>query len=95
MKDDCEKVQALPEGAGITCYAGQFEKYEGLTVNFSEAVNSAGGVIADDDGKPNVNTPEAKEGLTSWSTASSRATSRRRPSPTRRRRAAARSRRAS
>ena len=24
---------------GMSCYAGQFEKYEGLTVNFSEAVN--------------------------------------------------------
>jgi multiple sugar transport system substrate-binding protein len=32
-------------------------------VNFSEAVNSAGGDIVDKDGKPNVNTPEAKAGL--------------------------------
>ncbi|TDD59368.1 ABC transporter substrate-binding protein [Kribbella antibiotica] len=60
----CAKVKALPEGKAINCYAGQFEKYEGLTVNFSEAVNSAGGVVVGDDGKPNVDTPEALAGLT-------------------------------
>ena len=47
----------------LDCYAGQHDKYEGRTVNFAEAVNSAGGVIVGDDGKPNVNTPEAKKGL--------------------------------
>jgi multiple sugar transport system substrate-binding protein len=59
----CQKVAALPEGKGVNCYAGQFEKYEGLTVNFSEAVNSAGGVVVGKDGKPNVDTPEALAGL--------------------------------
>ncbi|WP_432888280.1 ABC transporter substrate-binding protein [Kribbella sp. CA-245084] len=63
MLTACQKVATLPEAKGMSCYAGQFEKYEGLTVNFSEAVNSAGGVIVDKDGKPNVNTPEAKAGL--------------------------------
>ncbi|RZT28387.1 multiple sugar transport system substrate-binding protein [Kribbella sp. VKM Ac-2569] len=63
MLADCQKVAALPEAKGMSCYAGQYEKYEGLTVNFAEAVNSAGGVIVDKDGKPNVNTPEAKAGL--------------------------------
>jgi multiple sugar transport system substrate-binding protein len=63
MIDDCAKVQATPEGKDVPCYAGQFEKYEGLTVNASEAINSAGGVVTDDEGKPNVNTPEAAEGL--------------------------------
>ena len=29
----------------MDCYAGQFEKYEGLTVNFSEVINGAGGVV--------------------------------------------------
>ncbi|MEV5711732.1 ABC transporter substrate-binding protein [Actinoallomurus sp. NPDC052274] len=57
MQQDCAKVK------GAKCYAGQFEKYEGLTVNFSEAVASAGGVVVDDSGKPNVNTPQAKQGL--------------------------------
>jgi multiple sugar transport system substrate-binding protein len=64
MKADCTKVQALPEGKGLDCYGGQYQKYEGLTVNFAEAVNSAGGVILDDQGKPNVATPEATKGLT-------------------------------
>ncbi|HEY0699709.1 MAG TPA: ABC transporter substrate-binding protein [Micromonospora sp.] len=63
MQAVCAKVQALPEGKGIGCYAGQFDKYEGLTVNFSEAVHSAGGQVVDADGKPTVNTPEAKQGL--------------------------------
>lgn len=61
MADACAKVKA--QGLAIGCYAGQFEKYEGLTVNFSEAVNSAGGVVVGEDGKPNVDTPEAKKGL--------------------------------
>jgi multiple sugar transport system substrate-binding protein len=63
MTADCTKVAALPEAKGMSCYAGQFEKYEGLTVNFSEAINSAGGSVVDKDGKPDVNTPEAKAGL--------------------------------
>ncbi|WP_200307261.1 ABC transporter substrate-binding protein [Streptomyces adelaidensis] len=63
MKAACAKVEKLPEAKGMDCYAGQFQKYEGLTVNFAEAVNSAGGVITDADGKPNVDTPEAKKGL--------------------------------
>lgn len=54
---DCGKIK------GVGCYAGQFEKYEGLTCNFSEAVDSAGGTVVDDQGKPNVNTPQAKQGL--------------------------------
>jgi multiple sugar transport system substrate-binding protein len=57
----CQKV--LPSNPGVSCYAGQFEKYEGLTVNFSEAVNSAGGVVVDDQGKPDVDTQQAKDGL--------------------------------
>jgi multiple sugar transport system substrate-binding protein len=63
MKDACAKIKAVAANASIGCYAGQFDKYEGLTVNFSEAVQSAGGSILDDAGKPTVNTPEAKEGL--------------------------------
>jgi len=60
----CLAVQAkVPAAKGMSCYAGQFEKYEGLTVNFSEAINSAGGVVVGKDGKPNVDTPEALAGL--------------------------------
>ncbi|GLW95189.1 ABC transporter substrate-binding protein [Actinokineospora globicatena] len=61
LKDACAKV--LPGSPGTACYAGQFEKYEGLTVNFSEAVNSAGGTVVGDDGRPTLNTDAATEGL--------------------------------
>jgi trehalose/maltose transport system substrate-binding protein len=57
LKADCAKIK------GVGCYAGQFDKYEGLTVNFSEAVGSAGGTVVNDQGKPNVNTAQAKQGL--------------------------------
>ncbi|CAN5436283.1 ABC transporter substrate-binding protein [soil metagenome] len=60
---DCKKIQATPQGKGVGCYAGQFEKYEGLTVNASEVINGAGGEVTDDNGKPNVDTPEAAKGL--------------------------------
>ncbi|MGW7381784.1 ABC transporter substrate-binding protein [Streptomyces sp. NPDC054794] len=63
MTADCAKVKKLPEAKDMSCYAGQFQKYEGLTVNFAEAVNSAGGVVTDANGKPDVDTSEAKRGL--------------------------------
>ncbi|WP_233725764.1 ABC transporter substrate-binding protein [Kibdelosporangium philippinense] len=59
----CQKVKALPEGANMSCYTGQFEKYEGLTVNFDEAVHTAGGAIVNEAGQPTVDTPQAKAGL--------------------------------
>jgi multiple sugar transport system substrate-binding protein len=63
MKAACAKILALPEAAGMSCYTGQFDKNEALTVNFSEAVASAGGSVVDAEGKPTVNTAEAKKGL--------------------------------
>jgi len=63
MIADCKKIQATPQGKGVNCYAGQFEKYEGLTVNASEVINGAGGEVVDSSGKPNVDTPEAIKGL--------------------------------
>jgi trehalose/maltose transport system substrate-binding protein len=63
LKSACAKVKATPAGKSVGCYAGQLDKYEGLTVNFSEAVQSAGGSILDDSGKPTVDTQEAKDGL--------------------------------
>ncbi|WP_086819922.1 ABC transporter substrate-binding protein [Allokutzneria sp. NRRL B-24872] len=69
MKTACAKVLALPEAAGASCYAGQFDKYEGLTVNFSEAVSSAGGEVTDDAGKPKLDTPAARAGLDFLTTA--------------------------
>jgi multiple sugar transport system substrate-binding protein len=59
MMDDCK----IAKDAGIGCYAGQFAKYEGLTVNASEAVNGAGGAVLDGSGKPDVDTADAKAGL--------------------------------
>jgi multiple sugar transport system substrate-binding protein len=57
----CDTV-AKPQGIG--CYAGQFAQYEGLTVNASEAIASAGGELLTDSGKKvAVDSPEAREGL--------------------------------
>ncbi|WP_291048547.1 ABC transporter substrate-binding protein [Herbiconiux sp.] len=63
MQAACDAVLALPQAAGVSCYAGQFDKNEGLTVNFSEAVASAGGSLFDAEGKPTVDTPEALTAL--------------------------------
>ncbi|MDQ1743993.1 MAG: trehalose/maltose transport system substrate-binding protein [Pseudonocardiales bacterium] len=65
MIADCQgKTSTTITGPKPACYAGQFAKYEGLTVNAAEAINSAGGQIVKDDGKtPNVETPEATAGL--------------------------------
>jgi multiple sugar transport system substrate-binding protein len=63
MTAACAKVKKLPEARSTSCYAGQFQKYEGLTVNFAEAVNSAGGTVTDPNGRPDVDTPEARKGL--------------------------------
>ena len=63
MRAACKTIKDGEKDDKLECFAGQYQKYEGLTVNFAEAVNSAGGVIVDDQGKPNVNTPEAQKGL--------------------------------
>jgi len=67
MKADCQKIQAGENDPKLGCYAGQYNKYEGLTVNFAEAVNSAGGVSLNADVKPNVDTPAATTGLSTLS----------------------------
>jgi multiple sugar transport system substrate-binding protein len=49
---------------GLEGYAGTFAPYEGLTVNFAAAVQSAGGSILSAEGtKVTVNSPQALEGL--------------------------------
>ncbi|MFC5748546.1 ABC transporter substrate-binding protein [Actinomadura rugatobispora] len=63
LQDACAKVKETSEGKGVDCYAGQYDKYEGLTVNYSESVQSAGGQVFDADGKPQVTTAQAKAGL--------------------------------
>jgi multiple sugar transport system substrate-binding protein len=64
MKAACEKIKAGENDSALNCYAGQYQKYEGLTVNVAEAIDSSGGSIIGPDGKPTVNTPQATEGLT-------------------------------
>lgn len=53
----------IAKANNMSCFAGQYAQYEGLTVNAAEAINSAGGQILDEQGKLAVNTPEAKAGL--------------------------------
>jgi multiple sugar transport system substrate-binding protein len=61
--DEMMGMCSIAKANNIGCYAGQFSKYEGLTVNASEAINSSGGSVLDKDGKPSLNTPDAKAGL--------------------------------
>ncbi|MBG0738241.1 ABC transporter substrate-binding protein [Paeniglutamicibacter antarcticus] len=61
--DEMMGMCSIAKDKGIGCYAGQFAKYEGLTVNVSEAINTAGGTVVDKDGKPTVNTDQAKAGM--------------------------------
>lgn len=64
--DELESDCAIAKAHNIGCYAGQFAKYEGLTVNASEAINAAGGHVVKSDGvTADVDTPQAKSGL-SW-----------------------------
>lgn len=59
-----ELIDSCKDSGGDTgCYAGQFARYEGLTVNFLEILNTEGGELVDSDGKVTVNTPEAKKAL--------------------------------
>lgn len=61
MKAACDAI--LPEQSGMSCYAGQHQKYEGLTCNIAEAVNSAGGEFLTADGKPAVDSDAAVAGV--------------------------------
>jgi multiple sugar transport system substrate-binding protein len=59
---DCPKKSGLVGIKG--CYAGQYNNYEGLTVNVAEAINTAGGELVKEDGKtPAIPSPEATKGL--------------------------------
>ncbi|VEI04263.1 Probable ABC transporter-binding protein DR_1438 precursor [Acidipropionibacterium jensenii] len=58
-----DKVKNTPAAKGMSAYSGQLAKYEGLTVNFTSAVLSAGGKVFDEAGKPTVNSAQAKAGL--------------------------------
>jgi multiple sugar transport system substrate-binding protein len=62
MKAACDKITAGEGDSKLGCFAGQYNKYEGLTVNFDEAVHGAGGHILNAEGKPDVATPQATQG---------------------------------
>jgi multiple sugar transport system substrate-binding protein len=60
LRADC----AIAKQNNMDCFAGQFNQYEGLTVNAAEAINGAGGTFLSDDGKKvTVDSPEARAGL--------------------------------
>ena len=61
--DEMWGMCSIAKKNNMACYAGQFAKYEGLTVNAAEAINTAGGKIVDEQGKPTVDSPEARKGL--------------------------------
>ncbi len=62
--DEMMEMCSIAEDNDMECFAGQFSKYEGLTVNAAEAINGAGGAIVGDDGTtPTVDSPEAAAGL--------------------------------
>ncbi|MEU0372753.1 ABC transporter substrate-binding protein [Streptomyces sp. NPDC006283] len=59
------QARTLGPRYGLDGYAGQFLPYEGLTVNATEAVHSAGGSILRDDGdRVTVDSEAARAGLT-------------------------------
>jgi multiple sugar transport system substrate-binding protein len=64
--DDCagKTTKGTITGPKPGCYAGQFAKYEGLTVNAAEAINATGGAIVGKDGRSaTVDSPESAKGL--------------------------------
>lgn len=63
MWDACEKVGKLPEAKGIDCFFTEVNKTESMTISAVEAIGSAGGSIIGADGKPALNTPQAKQGV--------------------------------
>jgi multiple sugar transport system substrate-binding protein len=68
--DEMMSMCSIAKKNHIDCYAGQFAKYEGLTVNAAEAINTAGGKIVGEDGRtPTVDSPESAKGLGMLATA--------------------------
>jgi multiple sugar transport system substrate-binding protein len=61
--DELKALCPLAKQNNMGCYAGQFAKYEGLTVNFAEAVQDAGGEIMTDNGTKVALGPPAVQGL--------------------------------
>jgi multiple sugar transport system substrate-binding protein len=62
--DELKALCPVAQQNNMDCYSGQFAKYEGLTVNFAEAVQSAGGEIMTDNGTKAALGAPAVQGLT-------------------------------
>ncbi len=62
--DELTALCPLAQQNSMGCYAGQLTKYEGLTVNFAEAVQAAGGEIMTDNGTKVALGAPAIQGLT-------------------------------
>jgi trehalose/maltose transport system substrate-binding protein len=62
--DELAALCPVAKQNNMDCYAGQFAKYEGLTVNFAEAVQAAGGEIMTDNGTKAALGAQAIQGLT-------------------------------
>jgi multiple sugar transport system substrate-binding protein len=58
-----EEAKTIAPKYGLQGYAGQLSPYEGLTVNFADAIQSAGGSILSSGDAVTVDSPEAQEGL--------------------------------
>jgi multiple sugar transport system substrate-binding protein len=58
-----EQATTVAPKYGLQGYAGQLAPYEGLTVNFADALQSAGGSILSPAGTVSVDSPQAKAGL--------------------------------
>jgi multiple sugar transport system substrate-binding protein len=63
MWDACDKVRKLPEGEDTDCYFTEVNKTESMTISAVEAITAAGGSIIGPDGKPTLNTPQARQGV--------------------------------
>ena len=61
--DEMWSMCSIAKKNGINCFAGQFAKYEGLTCNATEAINTFGGKVVDDKGQATVDSPESRKGL--------------------------------
>jgi multiple sugar transport system substrate-binding protein len=58
-----QEAETVAPRYGLQGYAGQLAPYEGLTVNFADAVQSAGGSILSPAGAVAVDSPQAQQGL--------------------------------
>jgi multiple sugar transport system substrate-binding protein len=61
--DELKALCPLAQQNNMDCYGGQFAKYEGLTVNFAEAVQAAGGELMTDNGTKAALGAPAVQGL--------------------------------